>query len=64
MVMNDLSELILDTAKSAMQVSQASFDAGYLQGERAGYERGWKAACKAALQLANKALAQDVSNGT
>jgi hypothetical protein len=61
MVMNDLSELILDTAKGAMEVSRAGYDAGYLQGRRDGYEAGWEAACKAAMAIVNKAQTQDVA---
>jgi hypothetical protein len=62
--MNDLSELILDTAKGAMEVSRASYDAGYLEGRREGYEAGWQAAVAAALEITNKCQKQDVSNGT
>jgi hypothetical protein len=52
--MNDLSELILDTAKGAMEVSRAGYDAGYLEGERAGYARGWAAAFKAVQEIVGK----------
>jgi hypothetical protein len=63
--MNDLSELILDTAKGADAQYRTSYevgkDEGYLEGRRDGYEGGWAAACKAALALTNKSQTQDVA---
>jgi hypothetical protein len=58
--MNDLSKLILDTAKGAMEVSRAGYDSGYLQGRRDGYEAGWQAAANAASEIANRPTAKDI----